>query len=191
MNMVKKDIRQLYKEKRFNLSEAERSKLDDLLLIQFQTVDLPFIDALLSYWPIEENNEPNTHLFTEFLKFRNPELKLCYPVSDFDELAMEAVATDIDTPFEKKELNIYEPEGGLVIPAIEIDMVFVPLLAFDKTGYRVGYGKGFYDKYLAGCREDCIKAGFSYFEPVDSIDDRRDFDVPLDLCITPQNVYVF
>ena len=51
--------------------------------------------------------------------------------------------------------------------------------------------KGFYDKYLKGCRKDCIKAGFSYFEPVDSISDRHDFDVPLDLCITPQNVYVF
>jgi len=189
--MLKKEIRKTYKEKRLHLSELERSKLDDLLLIQFQTADLPFIDALLSYWPIEENNEPNTHLFTEFLKFRNPELKICYPVSDFKKLSMQAVATDIDTPFEKKELNIHEPDGGIVVPAAEIDLVFVPLLAFDENGYRVGYGKGFYDKYLADCREDCIKAGFSYFEPVNSISDRHDFDVPLDLCITPQNLYVF
>jgi 5-formyltetrahydrofolate cyclo-ligase len=189
--MLKKEIRKLYKEKRFQLSEAQRSKFDDLLLIQFQTADLPFIDALLSYWPIEENNEPNTHLFTEFLKFRNPEIKICYPVSDFENLAMQAIATDIDTPFEKKALNIHEPDGGIAVSASEIDLVFVPLLAFDKKGYRVGYGKGFYDKYLPGCRPDCIKAGFSYFEPVESISDRHDFDVPLDLCITPQNLYVF
>ena len=70
-------------------------------------------------------------------------------------------------------------------------MVFVPLLTFDRDGYRIGYGKGFYDKYLAGCREDCIKAGFSYFEPIDSIEDLHEFDISLDLCITPQNVYVF
>ena len=173
------------------LSETEMSKLDDLMLIQFQTIELPFLESLLSYWPIEENHEPNTHLFTEFLKFRNPELKICYPVSDFETLSMNAVATDIDTPFEKKALNIYEPDEGMLIPAGEIDMVFVPLLAFDQKGYRTGYGKGFYDKYLTACRKDCIKAGFSYFEPVDSIDDRHDFDVPLDLCITPLNVYVF
>ncbi len=173
------------------LSEAEMSKLDDLMLIQFQTIELPFLGSLLSYWPIEENHEPNTHLFTEFLKFRNPELKICYPVSDFETRSMNAVATDIDTPFEKKMLNIYEPDEGMPTPAGEIDMVFVPLLAFDQNGYRTGYGKGFYDKYLIACRKDCIKAGFSYFEPVDSIDDRHDFDVPLDLCITPLNVYVF
>lgn len=189
--MLKKEARRVYKEKRMQLSEAERSKLDDLLLIQFQTVDLPFLESLLSYWPIEENNEPNTHLFTEFLKFRNPELRVCYPVSDFTSLAMQAVATDIDTPFEKKNLNIYEPKDGVAVPVSKIDMVVVPLLAFDTDGYRVGYGKGFYDKYLADCRNDCIKAGFCYFDPLDKVDDRNEFDVPLDLCITPQNVYVF
>lgn len=189
--MQKRAARKLYKDKRMSLSEAERSKLDDLLLIQFQSVDLPFLETLLSYWPIEENNEPNTHLFTEFLKFRNPELRICYPVSDFSKTLMTAVATDIDTPFEKRELNLYEPIKGDMVAADAIDMILVPMLAFDKEGYRVGYGKGFYDKYLAECRDDCIKAGFCYFDPLDSIDDRHEFDVPLDLCITPQNIYVF
>lgn len=189
--MIKREARKLFKEKRAQLTETERSKLDDLMLIQFQTIELPFINALLSYWPIEENNEPNTHLFTEFIKFRNPELKICYPVSDFSTLGMEAIATDIDTPFEKKELNIFEPRRGEPVPAEEIDLVFVPLLAFDCEGYRIGYGKGFYDKYLVSCSESCIKAGFCYFDPIDKIDDRHDFDVPLDFCITPSNVYVF
>ena len=71
-----------------------------------------------------------------------------------------------------------------------IDMVFVPLLIFDKQGYRVGYGKGFYDKYLAQCRVDCLKVGFSYFEPIE-IEGTREFDVPLNLCITPNSIYVF
>jgi 5-formyltetrahydrofolate cyclo-ligase len=189
--MLKKEIRKLFREKRMLLSETERVKLDDLMLIQFQSAGIPFIHSLLSYWPIEENNEPDTHLFTEFLKFKNPELSVCYPVADFSTGNMKAVATDIDTPFTKKELNIYEPQSDNFIEPDELDMIFVPLLAFDQKGYRVGYGKGFYDKYLGDCREDCIKTGFSYFEPVSSIHDRHDFDVPLDLCITPQNVYVF
>ena len=104
---------------------------------------------------------------------------------------MQAIATDIDTPFEKRNGNIHEPDEGAPVPVIEIEMVFVPLVAFDQKGYRVGYGKGFYDKYLARCADDCLKTGFSYFDPVNSIDDRHEFDVPLDLCITPQNVYVF
>jgi len=67
----------------------------------------------------------------------------------------------------------------------------VPLLAVDKKGYRVGYGKGFYDKFLPSCKKECLKIGFSYFEPVDEITDKDQFDVPLELCITPHNIYVF
>ena len=189
--MLKKEARQLYRQKRDALSASERVKLDDLLLIQFQAAELPFIYSLLSYWPIEENHEPNTHLFTEFLRFRNPELKIAYPVTDFESQLMIAVATDIDTPFEKKNLNIYEPRKGDIVPADEIDMVLVPLLAFDINGKRVGYGRGFYDKFLSSCRADCVKAGFSYFDPIDQLEDCNEFDIPLDLCITPHNSYVF
>ena len=173
------------------LTEMEMSKLGDLMLIHFQSVDLPFLHVLLSYWPIEENHEPNTHLFTEFLKFRNPELRTAYPVADFESLAMSAIITDIDTPFEKMKMNIYEPQEGELVQPGDIDMVFVPLLAFDNKGYRIGYGKGFYDKFLKACRVNCLKIGFSYFEPIAEEIDKDEFDVPLDLCITPQTVYVF
>lgn len=189
--MLKKEARKLYKEKRMALSEKERVKLDDLLLIQFQSAELPFIGSLFTYWPIEENNEPDTHLFTEFLRFRNPELLVCYPKSDFSSGTMQAVITDIDTPFTKTEWNVFEPQNNEIVDPEEIDLVFVPLLAFDKKGYRLGYGKGFYDKWLANCHPGCMKIGFSYFEPVESIEDSNDFDVPLDLCITPHNFYVF
>lgn len=165
--------------------------LDDLMLIQFQKVELPFIHTLLSYWPIEENKEPNTHLITEFLKFRNPELITAYPLSDFESITMTAIQTDVDTPFTKTNLNIYEPAHGEVCAPDQLDMVFVPLLAFDKKGFRVGYGKGFYDKYLSLCREECIKVGFSYFDVLEKEIEHHEFDVPLDLCITPQTVYVF
>ncbi len=189
--MLKEEARILYRKKRKALSFAERAKSDDLMLIQFQKLDLPFIHSLLSFWPIEENNEPNTHLFTDYLEFRNPALSVSYPRTDFSNNNMEAVQVDVDTPFQLKEHNIHEPLGGTVINPATIDMVLVPLLICDKMGYRVGYGKGFYDKFLAGVNEDCIKIGFSYFEPIDKIEGKHDFDIPLNICITPQNVYVF
>lgn len=189
--MTKKELRKIYREKRNELTAAERTKLDDLLLIQFQKAELPFIRSLLSYWPIEENNEPNTHLYTDYLEFKNPELVIAYPKSDFFMDDMMAIVVNEETDFIKNEFNIYEPENNELISPEEIDMILVPLLAVDKSGYRIGYGKGFYDKFLASCRKDCIKVGFSYFDPVDEIADKEVFDVPLDLCITPQNVYVF
>src|SRR6478735_12275822 len=104
--MTKSEIRELYREKRQSLTENERSKLDDLMLIQFQKIDLPFIHALLSYWPIEENNEPNTHLFTDYIEFKNPALKVLYPQADFKNNTMQAIEINADTPFERKEHNI-------------------------------------------------------------------------------------
>jgi 5-formyltetrahydrofolate cyclo-ligase len=189
--MLKKDIRQVYREKRKALTLVERNKLDDLLLIRFQTADLPFIGTLLSFWPIERNAEPNVHLITDHIAFRNPGLVIAYPKTDFIKHEMIAVVPDESAGFVKNKFDLDEPAGGDPLLPEDIDMVLVPLLAADKQGYRVGYGKGFYDRFLSSCREDCIKAGFSYFEPLDEIADKGDFDVPLDLCITPQTVYVF
>ena len=85
----------------------------------------------------------------------------------------------------------HEPMDGVVTDAGIIDLVFVPLLIVDKLGYRIGYGKGFYDKYLPHCRPDCLKVGFCYFEPIEEIEGTHEFDVPLNLCITPNKFYVF
>lgn len=189
--MTKAEARKLYKEKRVALSAHERAKLDDLLLIQLQSVQLPFISFLLSYWPMEQSNEPNTHLFTDYIEFQNPELIICYPKTNFVTATMSAVRTDDDTRFRKNEYQLYEPGDGIEINAGALDIIFVPLLAFDKKGFRIGYGKGFYDRYLTQCRADCIKIGFSYFAPIDAIADASDFDVPLNLCVTPDTVYVF
>jgi 5-formyltetrahydrofolate cyclo-ligase len=69
--------------------------------------------------------------------------------------------------------------------------VLVPLLAFDESGYRVGYGKGFYDRFLQQCRKDVLTVGFSYFDAIDKIEDTHQFDVPLNYCITPHRIYEF
>jgi len=189
--MLKVEARKLYHEKRQGLSAMERAKLDDLMLIQLQTVQLPFITFLLSYWPIEQNHEPNTHLFTDYLEFQNPELIICYPKTNSVDKTMQSVQTNDDTRFRKNKYDLYEPEDGVVVNPAGIDMIFVPLLSFDKNGFRAGYGRGFYDRYLSKCRSECLKIGFSYFEPLDAIDDTNEFDVPLDLCVTPTSVYVF
>ena len=62
----------------------KEQRADDLMLIQFQTIELPHIHHLLSYWPIEENNEPNTHLFNDYIEFKNPAIKFLYPKTDFE-----------------------------------------------------------------------------------------------------------
>jgi 5-formyltetrahydrofolate cyclo-ligase len=72
-----------------------------------------------------------------------------------------------------------------------INVVFMPLLAFDKKGNRVGYGKGFYDNFLKQCHKDTIKVGLSFFEAENQIEDLHDNDIPLNFCVTPTQVYAF
>jgi len=189
--MLKKEARELYKGKRKELSDLERVRLDDLMLIQFQRMELPPIRYVLSFWPIEENHEPNVNLFNNFLEFKNPAIKFMYPRCDFDKGEIEAIEISADTAFQKNSWNIHEPMDGIITDPNLTDMVFVPLLMFDKKGYRVGYGKGFYDKYLQRCRVDCLKVGFCYFEPISAIEDTHEFDVPLNVCFTPNSIYVF
>jgi 5-formyltetrahydrofolate cyclo-ligase len=189
--MRKHEIRKIYREKRFTITSSEKMKWDDLLLIQFQSLHLSFLDAVLSFFPIEMNNEVNTFIITEYLRFRNPHMLICYPKTDTEQGTMNAIVCNTDSIFEANQYNIPEPLDSEVLAPEQLDLVIIPLLSFDLKGNRVGYGKGFYDRYLPRCREDCIKVGFSYFDPVEGIDDASEFDVPLNFCITPQRTYVF
>lgn len=189
--MLKKDLRKEYKEKRRQITPKESMRLNDLLLIQFQQWPLPDILTLLNYWPIYEQQEVNTHLMADYISFRIPELRIAFPVISKTGHVFEATAVTADTAFIQNEYKIMEPADGIAIPADEIDAVFVPLLAFDLNGYRVGYGKGFYDRFLSLCRDDVIRIGFSFFEAEAHIDDINEFDVPLNVCITPSAIYEF
>jgi 5-formyltetrahydrofolate cyclo-ligase len=190
--MTKSALRTIYKDKRSALSEKDRMKLDDLILIQFQKLPLPDdLGSLLSYWPIQQHNEVNTLPISDFVQFRIPGLQLAYPRIDHATVSMQAVIVNDDTEYEMNRHGISEPVGGTELEPQYVDMIFVPMLAYDKRGYRVGYGKGFYDRYLKLCRNDVIKVAFSYFDPEPLISDVNEFDIPLNFAITPESIYEF
>lgn len=189
--MTKNECRKIFREKRKLLSWLELQKWDDLLLIQFQKIDLPFVEYIHTYLAIENEKEIDTSPILEYLKFRNPGLITLVPRINFATGHFEQVVLDEDTELVPNGFGIPEPAAGETVPADETDIVLLPLLAFDQRGYRVGYGKGYYDKFLEGCREDVIKIGLSYFEPVECIDDGTGYDVPLDYCVTPFMLYDF
>jgi len=188
---TKAALRSQYKAKRRELGEKDRLKMDDLILIQFQKLILHDVHSLLSYWPIKSHIEINTLSITDYMIFKIPGLTVSFPKTNFAQTALEAIEVDSDTEFEVNHAGIAEPTKGEPVPPEELDMVFVPLLAYDKKGFRVGYGKGFYDRYLEHCRKDLIKVGFSYFDPEEAIPEVNEFDIPLNLVITPQRIYEF
>lgn len=189
--MEKAIIRKEYLAKRNALSPAEQSKLNDLLLIQLQRLELPFAQTVFNYIPMAHKAEPNTYLFSHYLSFIIPELTLAYPVTDIGTNSMEAYAVHEDTEFEQRQFGLIEPISTELIDPQEIDIIIVPLLAADTSGYRVGYGKGIYDRYISRCREDVFKIGFSFFPPVEQILDININDIPLNVLVSPEEIYYF
>ncbi len=188
--MTKAALRTLYKQKRKELSAAAKERMEDLMLIQFQSLHLNIPDVVMTYSPIESLNEYNPVLIEEYCFFKNPSTMLVYPVADFKTNTLKPVAVKEDTFFEINEYEIEEPIDGEEIPATTIDLMIVPLLAFDEKGYRVGYGKGFYDKLIQECSSNVLKIGFSFFDAV-IIDDANNLDKKLDFCITPERIFEF
>ena len=188
--MDKKELRKLYIQKRLELHVAEQLKMDDLMLIQFQKLDIDIPSLIMTYSPMAKFNEFDPQGVTDYCYFKRPSQALFYPVVR-EGGEMECVVVNDYTTFAVNKFGVSEPVDGLPMFPEEIDLVIVPLLAFDANGYRVGYGKGYYDKFLKECREDVYKVGFSYFEPVDMINDIHAFDVKLDYCITPFETYTF
>lgn len=193
--MNKAALRTLYKQKRLALAGAlgEKNKLDDLLLIQFQRLVIDMPTSIMTYSPIEKWGEFAPHLITDYCYFKEPNQTLIYPVVGINDgnNSMSAVIVDEETLFTTNSLGIDEPINGEPVSPADIDCVLVPLLCFDLQGNRVGYGKGYYDRFLKLCSTNCIKIGFSYFEPVDAIEDCDKNDVKLDYCITPGCIFAF
>ncbi len=189
--MNKQQLRDIYTKKRNQLSSKEKMKMDDLLLLQLQKMDLSNIQTLFTYWPMPHKHEPNTIPFTNYLRHMIPGLQIAYPVMQLNDASMQAILINEETVYHTNSFGINEPNGTVEMHPMDIDLVFVPLLAFDVHGNRIGYGKGFYDKFLMQCAHDIIKIGFSYFNAEDSIDDANEYDVPLTFCITPEHIYEF
>src|SRR3954453_23384579 len=129
--MTKKELRNLYKQKRQDISSKEKLKLDDLLLIRFQQLYFEDINVLFTYWPKASAQEPNTHLFSGYLRYTIPSLQIAYPVTNFSTCTMQAVFINEETAYHTNALGITEPGNGSVVEPGDIDLVFVPFLVCD------------------------------------------------------------
>ena len=189
--MLKKAIREVYLKKRLLIDDDQMNENTSRILTNFSSLQLPEVKHLLSYYPISERKEFNVSEAAEMVRNRFPEVKISWPRIDATNKTMEAVQVRPDGLYSKNIYNILEPIHGDLVEPEEIDLVFVPLVTFDEKGFRIGYGKGFYDRYLVRCRPTILKIEFSFFDPVKSIRDINHFDVPLSLCITPSRIYEF
>lgn len=187
--MLKAELRKKYKALRNDLS---LEVVDGLSMdIANNLLKMPIWDASFYhiFLTIEEQKEVNTDYILNILSGKDKHIILSK--SDFESHLMTHYLLTDNTIIKKNKYNIPEPIDGIEISTTNIEVVFVPLLAFDKKGHRVGYGKGFYDTFLNACKPETIKIGLSFFEAEDAIEDVFKSDVELNYCVTPKKIYRF
>ena len=194
--MTKSELRKIYLARQRRLSSREQSEKSEQIAVSFfRGFDLKDVRFLHCFLPIEKNREIDTWPVFKKIWRDSPAITTVTSRVDFDKGTLETIAVSPETKLVFNRWHILEPaaaagDGGSIEPA-KIDLILIPLLAFDRKGFRVGYGKGFYDRFLIACRRDVLKVGLSYFPPVDEISDVCDFDVKIDFCITPDRVTAF
>ena len=190
--MTKSELRRSYLAKRRAIPPAEAAEKSRRITSRFfSDVSLIDIGVLHCFLSIEKFNEVDTSGIISRVWSTFPDTRIAVPKVDRLTGDVESIIFTPETPLAQSNWGIREPIDGMLIEADEIGMVLVPGLVFDLTGHRVGYGKGFYDRFLAKCRPECVKIGLGLFPPVDQIGDIHSGDVRLNMCITPDEIVRF
>lgn len=188
LTMDKSQIRKQYKILREGLSKTQIE--DRSISIANRCLELPIWNKQIMhiFLSIENQKEVDTSFLRTLLHGKDKEIVI--PKIIDSERLQHFLLTD-HTLFKKNSLGIPEPVSGIEIKPSLIDVVFIPLLSFDYKGNRVGYGKGYYDRFLLNCKEECLKIGLSFFEEEQCVFDVEDTDISLDFCVTPKQVYQY
>lgn len=186
--MRKADLRKQALRQRNSLGEQELAELNKKLLERFKTLDFSNVKSLHIFLPILRHKEPNTWPLIDWLRRQHPEIKIIVPKADFESNLMSHFHYQGQSDLALNRFGIPEPQNADAFEGTP-DMVLVPLLAFDERGYRVGYGKGFYDRFLENL--DTQKIGLSFFDAAAQINDVHLNDIRLDKCITPDRIIDF
>lgn len=178
VNEQKSALRKFFKEKRQALSEQKKSEYAESLYKKVISLDaFKNADALLSFFPLE--NETDVHRINrealrlgKILAFpkcvKNTREMNFYSVRSLDEL-------------EKGSFSIFEPKEScpLFIPSDKPKAVcLVPALAYDREGFRIGYGGGYYDRYLS--KYDVYTVGVIYSPFITESLPRDELDIAVD-----------
>ncbi len=191
--MQKSEARKKYLSQRKSISQEAHSLKSLAIANAVLSMDVWKSNVFHVFLPIEKLMEVNTFPLINLLRARDKAVVVPRVVGTLN--ATESLPRMEHLLYDSAKTStgasgICEPLGTDIIDPQIIDVVFLPLLAFDVNGNRVGYGKGFYDVFLKECRPDVIKIGLSFFEAEEIIESNAN-DVAMDFCATPTKIHTF
>lgn len=196
--MTKTELRRQFLQQRKGLTPDDVNQRSELIAGRFfdflEDKSLVGISVMIhTFLPIQRQNEVNTWLLIRKIWAQYGTMNVAVPVTNASKSTLSHYRLLPQTSLLENRWGIPEPAGTDLQPQqpTDFDFVLIPLLAFGRQGQRIGYGGGFYDRFLAECRPDCLKIGLSLFDPVDCIANSEPTDVRLDACITPNHIWFF
>ena len=146
-----------------------------------EEIENEYIGTYISF-----RDELDTKKLNQYLLER--ELNLALPAIDFQTKEINFFMYQKDTELIENKFSILEPKNKdkVIFPKI----ILIPLLGYSKSGFRLGYGGGYYDKYLSkNCVGDVKKVGIAFsFQEVEEIP-VEDHDERLDWILTEKHLY--
>ena len=191
LQMNKQVLREVYLEKRKTLTKEEHS---------LRSLDVT--KRTIAY--LKESSARNVHLFLPITKQReldtwpilnflidSARFQPIVSTTIFEQKEMKHFLVDKNTNFAKDKYGIPSPVDAKPFQTEEIDIVFTPLISFDKVGNRIGYGGGFYDRFLAKCKSNTEIIGLAITPPLDFIPYAEHQDISLTGCINHHLTFDF
>jgi len=186
--MTKEEYRLKYKNLR---TEISLDSLEELSIkIANNALQLPIWDFTNYhlFLSIAVKKEINTEYLLHILQGRDK--TIIVPKVIIGNPNMDHLLLQDNTVLKISNYGVPEPVSGIEIQPSQIEVVFIPLLAYDEKGNRIGYGGGYYDRFLSKCNPETIFIGLSFFEPENMIPS-EETDIPLHFCVTPNKIYNF
>jgi len=187
---TKKELRQSYRQLRKQLSSQEVNEWSRKIAQQLAhwldgKADLEHFHL---FFPIAKFNEVNTFYIKDLLEGQGKVLYTSQVNREGSQL--DTLKLPLEAAFFLDEWGIPVPQESLRVSPTKVQVVLVPLLAYDEKGNRLGFGKGHYDTFLGSLSQSVIKIGLSFFSP-EAVLPVESHDIPLNYCITPEQVWVF
>jgi 5-formyltetrahydrofolate cyclo-ligase len=182
--MKKQKLREIYKQQRNNLSEKQIQELQENIYQQVYNLEISKVNNVHLFLSITKFKEIDTRPIITY--FRDQNKRIAISKCNFQDKTLSHFYYDKNTVLVLNKFDVPEPINAEVVLEEELDLIFVPLLISDIKNYRVGYGKGFYDRFLSSCRKDAKLIGLNFFKPIEEIEDINEFDIPLQQVIYPK-----
>jgi 5-formyltetrahydrofolate cyclo-ligase len=179
-------LREKVKVQRARLVGGDRTEAARLAAVNFER-DVPYDqgDVIAAYWPIRDEIDSKPLL----LSLMDAGVTVCLPVTVGENVPLVFRVWEPDAPLFEAGFGTLAP--GALAPAAAPDILVIPMLGFDRTGTRLGYGRGYYDRTIAAFENKPLLVGYAFSAQELPDIPREDHDIPLNMLVTEEGVTRF